>query len=188
MTLGGKRRLSRACLAWCALVVLVLGGCGGGGSSRSASSGASAASAASARRASPAKRAAAYRQNANALCDAMRDRLRHLGPAPAVGSGAQAALLPKAGRYYRGREASVSRTLMRLSSLSPPPGERPAIRRLERTMRRTDVLEQNQYRSALRGFRPGFLRASMALRPELSAERKAAGAAHLQACALGQSR
>jgi hypothetical protein len=186
MTLGGKRRDWRMRVAARGVVVvgaLVLAGCGGGGSSSSSSS-----RAASGTRSPSAKRAAAYRSDANALCDAMRDRLRHLGPAPRAAAGSTPRRLSSAGRYFRGREADVSHTIVQLSALRPPAGERPAIRRLMRSMRRTDVLEQNQYRSALRGFRPGFLRASLALRPALSAERRAARSAHLRACGLGQPR
>jgi hypothetical protein len=182
MTLGGKRQRSRARLACWVGAALVLGGCGGGGSSKFSSSSSAVA------RPSAAKRAAAYRSNAKSVCETMRDRLRHLGPAPAAGSGAQAARMPKAARYYRSQDAAVSTAIAHLKTLRPPSGEAPGARRLVREMRRTDVLERNEYRSALRGFRPGFLRASMALRPALSAERKAAGAAHLQACALEPSR
>jgi hypothetical protein len=180
MTLGGKRRGWRMRVAACGLVVLValgalvLAGCGGGSSASSSS------------RSAVARRAAAYRSNASALCDAMRDRLRQLGPAPRAGSGRLARRLSSAGRYFRGRESDVSHTIARLSALGPPPGDRPAINRLLGTMRRTDVLERNQFRSALRGYRPGFLRASAALRPSLALERKAARAAHLRACALRQ--
>ena len=118
----------------------------------------------------------------------MRDRLRHLGQVPRAGPGPPARRLSSAGRYFRGRESDVSRTIAKLSALGPPPGDRPAINRLLGTMRATDRLERNQFRSALRGYRPGFLRASAALRPSLGAEGKAARAAHLRACALGPSR
>jgi hypothetical protein len=118
----------------------------------------------------------------------MRDGLRHLGPAPRGGSGPQARLLRREGRYFRGREVEVARTLKQLSALRPPPRERPAVNQLLHTMRRTDQLERNQFRSALRGYRPGFLRASVALRPNLGSEGKAARAAHLRACVLGEPR
>jgi hypothetical protein len=117
----------------------------------------------------------------------MRDRLRHLGPLPGAHfdfSRPEARLSPKAKRYFRGRETEVSRAITRLAALHAPDRERPAVERLLRTMRRTDLLEANQFRAALAGKRPGFLRASATLRPSLNAESGAARAAHLSACAL----
>jgi hypothetical protein len=114
----------------------------------------------------------------------MRDSLRHLGPAPPTGSRKQ---LESAGPYFRRRSSEISRTIGRLSALEAPEKERPAIKRLLRTMRWTDQLETNQFRAALRGYRPGFLRTSAAIRPSLGVEGKAAASAHLQACALDGS-
>jgi hypothetical protein len=144
----------------CVLAAVIgLAGCGGGSSSSSSS----------------------YDKRASALCQSMRDSLRHLGPAPHTGSRKQ---LESAGPYFRQRASDISRTTDRLSTLQPPERERPAVNRLLRTMRRTDQLETNQFRAALRGYRPGFLRASAAIRPSLGVEGKAAASAHLQACAV----
>lgn len=149
-----------------------LAGCGGGSSSRSSSG----------------SKRASYTKQADAICEAMRDRLRLPFPYSNVNPARpRESQLPKAGRFLRGREQTVSHTVAQLSALpAPPRGERPAVKELLRDLRRTDRLDGAQFHAALTGNRPGFLRASAAIRTNLNAEGGAARRAHLAACAVPQ--
>jgi hypothetical protein len=175
--LGRKqRREGYAVVIICAAVAAGAGGLGGCGSSSSGSSGGSSAS----------SKPTSYTKRAEAICQAMRDRLRQPFPYRNFNpSRPNNTLLPKAGRFLRGREQTVSRAIAQLSALpAPPRGQRPAVKRLLSELRTTDQLDGAQFRAALTGNRPGFVRASAAIRTNLNAEGGAARRAHVAACAV----
>jgi hypothetical protein len=163
----------------CATVAAGAGGitgCGSSSGSSSASSGGS----------SSDSKPASYTRRADTICQAMRDRLRQPFPYQNFNPARpKPSLLPKAARFSRGRERTVSHTIAQLSALpAPPRGERPAVKRLLRDLRTTDRLDGAEFRAALTGNRPGFIRASAAIRANLNAEGGTARRAHLAACAV----